>query len=245
MRIRIINPDSGISAEGMKMRCERLRPFVRPDTELSMVCPCKNNLCIDSQLDVALDSPEIVELALAAQAEGVDAVCLYCFSDPGIDACREALDIPVVGGAQSSVLLATQLANSFSAITTSARRVSQKRTFLRTLGSDPARLVSVRSVEIPPGTHQDRAAVVSALATVAKQCVEEDGADAVIIGCLSFAAMGRELTAHVGVPVIDPAAAMLAMAETLVVQGLSHSKVSWPVPPQNERFWGSGRLESF
>ena len=245
MRIRIINPDSGISGEGLRFRCERLKPFVRPDTELSMVCPRKGNLCIDSQLDVALDAPEIVELALAAQAEGVDAVCLYCFSDPGFDACREALHIPVIGGAQSSVLLAAQLANSFSVLTTSARRASQKKVFVRALGADPSRLASVRGVEIPPGTKMERAEMARILAAGVRECVERDGADAVILGCLSFATMGRELTALAGVPVIDPAAVMVTTAEAVIAQGLSHSKASWPYPPSTERHWGAGRLEAF
>ena len=242
MRLRIINPDSGIDEAGLRFRCERLKPFVRPDTELSMVCPRKNNLCIDSQLDVALDSPEVVELALVAQAEGVDAVCLYCFSDPGFDACREALRIPVIGGAQSSVLLAAQLANSFSVLTTSARRASQKKVFVRGLGADPTRLASVRGVEIPPGTKMERAEMARILERGVRACVEQDGADAVILGCLSFATMGRELTAQCGVPVIDPATVMITTAEAIVAQGLSHSKASWPEPPAVARFWGEGTL---
>ena len=245
MKLRIINPDSGIDETGLAMRCERLRPFVRPDTQLSMVCPSKNDLCIDSALDVALDAPEIVELALAAQAEGMDAVCLYCFSDPGFDACREALEIPVVGGAQSSVLLACQIANSYSVLVTSERRASQKRVFLRGLGGDPAKLASVRGVEIPPSSHPERGELVETLAGAALQCVKQDGADAVILGCLGFATLGAELTARVGVPVIDPAATMLTTAEALVTMGLCHSKASWPHPPKVERHWGAGRLEAF
>ncbi len=244
MRLRIINPDSGITEEGLRLRIERLRPFARPDTELSMACPQKNNICVDSCLDAALDAPEIVRLAVKAQEDGCDAVCLYCFSDPGIDACRELLDIPVVGGAQSSVLLASQIANSFSVLTTSARRVSQKKVFLRALGADPAKLASVRSVEIPPGTAMERGAMLEILEKSARQCVREDGADAVILGCLSFAAMGRELTRAVGVPVVDPAAAMISSAESLVAQGLSHSKKSWPAPPPKRRFWGAGEIEN-
>lgn len=92
-----------------------------------MICPRKNNLCVDSCLDAALDAPEIAEMALRAQADGADAVCLYCFSDPGFDACRELLHVPVVGGAQAAVLLASQLALGFSVLTTSARRIPQKK----------------------------------------------------------------------------------------------------------------------
>ena len=242
MKICIINPDSGLTPEGIRFRLDRLRPFARPDTELFMVCPQKNNLCVDSALDVALDYAEIAELALQAQSDGMDAVCLYCFSDPGLDACREILHIPVVGGAQASVLQASMLAHSYSVITTAARRISQKKAFIRTLGADPAKLASVRSVEVPPGSSRDRDEVLALLERCGRACVDEDGADAVILGCLGFAAMGRELTARLGVPVIDPAAVIIPTAESLVAQGLCHSRRSWPAPPAAERFWGAGRI---
>ena len=244
MKICVVNPDSGLDAAGLKLRVERLRPFARPDTEIVMICPRKNNLCVDSCLDAALDAPESAEMALRAQADGADAVCLYCFSDPGFDACRELLHVPVVGGAQAAVLLASQLALGFSVLTTSARRIPQKKNFLRALGADPARIASVRGVELPPSASRERSEIIEILEACGRRCVEEDGADAVILGCLGFAGMGAELTERLGVPVIDPAAALIATAESLVVQGLSHSKRSWPDPPAARRFWGAGTVEN-
>lgn len=242
MKLRIINPDSGITEDGIKFRLERLRPFVRPDTELSMVCPQESNLCIDSCLDVALDAPELVRLAFQAQEDGCDAVCLYCFSDPAFDACREMLDIPLVGGAQSSILLASGLANSFSVLVTSKRRISQKKVFIRTLSPDPGKLASVRSVEMEPDASIKPIEMLKRLEDVGRKCIDEDGADALVLGCLSFVATGRELTQRLGVPVIDPAAAMLTTAESLVIQGLCHSKKSWPHPSSKYRFWGAGSI---
>ena len=84
--------------------------------------------------------------------------------------------------------------------------------------------------------------VLALLERCGRACVDEDGADAVILGCLGFAAMGRELTARLGVPVIDPAAVIIPTAESLVAQGLCHSRRSWPAPPAAERFWGAGRI---
>lgn len=244
MKIRIINPDSGYSEAELRARTGLLKPFVRPDTELSMVCPQQSSLCIDSGLDEALDAPEIVRLALEAQNDGCDAVCLWCFSDPAAAACRELLKIPVVGGAQSSVLLACQLALSYSVLVTSRRRIPQKKAFIRALGGDPARLASVRSVEIPPGSTMNRGAMIRILEESGRRCVEDDGAGAVVLGCLSFAAMGRELTERLGVPVIDPAAVLVTTAESLVTQGLCHSKKSWPEPEPAERFWGAGCIKN-
>lgn len=242
MKLSFINPDAGVTEKGLRERRALLKTFARPDTEVTMVCPVGTDICVDSALDAALVVPEIVRLALAARDEGADAVCLYCFSDPGIDACREVLDIPVVGGAQASVLLAAQLANSFSVITTSARRVSQKRAFARALGADPARLASVRAVEMPPGVRVERAAMIETLAAAVEKCVTLDGADAAVLGCLSFAGTGRELSRRAGVPVIDPAAALVTTAEAIVAQGLCHSGIGWPAPPARGRRWSGGSV---
>lgn len=103
MKIFIINPDFGVTPEQMAARCHLLSVHVGPDVELHMECLVENHIEIDSALDAA---PEIIKMAVRAESEGYDAVVLYCFSDPAVDACREVVSIPVVGGGQASCLLA-------------------------------------------------------------------------------------------------------------------------------------------
>lgn len=106
MKIFIINPDFGVTPEQMAARCHLLSVHVGPDVELHMECLVENHIEIDSALDAALAAPEIIKMAVRAESEGYDAVVLYCFSDPAVDACREIVSIPVVGGGQASCLLA-------------------------------------------------------------------------------------------------------------------------------------------
>lgn len=106
MKIFIINPDFGVTPEQMAVRCHLLSAHVGPDVELHMECLVENHIEIDSALDAALAAPEIIKMAVRAESEGYDAVVLYCFSDPAVDACREVVSIPVVGGGQASCLLA-------------------------------------------------------------------------------------------------------------------------------------------
>lgn len=106
MKIFIINPDFGVTPEQMAARCHLLSVHVGPDVELHMECLVENHIEIDSALDAALAAPEIIKMAVRAESEGYDAVVLYCFSDPAVDACREVVSIPVVGGGQASCLLA-------------------------------------------------------------------------------------------------------------------------------------------
>ena len=237
--IRVINPDGGLTRDDLAFRERRLSKAAHPDTQISIVCPAKNEIPVDSMLDVAPDSGGILEMALAAERDAFDAVCLYCFNDPAIDACRERLTIPVVDGGQASILVAAMLGRSFSILTTSPRRVSQKRAFVRSTGVDASRLASVRAVPLPPGERRG-VTLAAALAEQAKRCADDDGADVVVLGCMDFAGMAPEASARAGVPVVDPALVLVNMAELLVNQKLSHSKAARLFPPEREWWRDSG-----
>ena len=49
------------------------------------------------------------------------------------------------------------------------------------------------------------------------------GAQVLVLGCLSYLGMGKDLEALLDVPVIDPAMAAVTLAESMVRQKLSHS----------------------
>lgn len=235
-----------MTPEEIKVRVTRMQRVAAPDTQIVMECMEKSKICIDSQLDVALVTPEIIEKGLKAQREGFDAVGIYCTSDPGIRALREVLDIPVVGGGMAAALTAAALGYRYSMITTAADRISEKREFLRECGLDPTRIASVRSIAydvLAQSKNPTREATVRQLTEAAEKCRDEDGADVVILGCLSFAGMGEEIEMQVQIPVVDPAFAMVGMAEALCRQKLTQSRQSYCVPPARPRSWGAGSME--
>ena len=67
-------------------------------------------------------------LALVREAEqrGYQAVIIACFSDPGLDAAREATDLPVVGIQDAAMHLAAQLGYQFSVLTTMKHRTPHR-----------------------------------------------------------------------------------------------------------------------
>lgn len=221
MKIRIINPDYGVGEEAMGQRCSILQQFVGPDVELSMVCLTQTKVEIDSAADVVLAGPEILELAKQAEQDGCDAVVLYCFSDPAAEACRERLRIPVVGGAQASVLQAPLVARQSGVILSDPARIGEKELFLSTLGIGPGRIKAIGAIHFQGKSIWDnREEAFAQLVEEGKRLIREQGVQCLILGCLSFLGLARPLSEKLGVPVIDPAIAAVCTAESLVRQGI-------------------------
>lgn len=228
MKIRIINPDYGVGEEAMAQRCGLLQHYVGPDVELSMVCLTQTKVEIDSASDVVLAGPEILQLARQAEREGCQAVVLYCFSDPVVDACREQLTIPVVGGAQASMLLFPALARNVSVILADPARIGEKESFLGTLGVDRHHIGTITAIDFRGRSIWDnREEAYRQLVAVGKK-LKGQGAECLALGCLSFLGLAAPLGRELGIPVIDPAIAAVSLAESLIRQGLATSKVAYP-----------------
>lgn len=230
MKILIINPDYGMTQEEMALRCRILEEYTAPDTQLAMVCPQSSGVELNSALDVVLAAPEIVQLAADGQNAGFDAVVLYCFSDPVIDACREALRIPVIGGAQVSCLSALNVCRSFGVILADEARLPEKKLFLRTLGVSPERIGQIAAVNLNGiSPWADRETTFKKLLACGQKMMRETHTEAIVLGCLSFLGLADPLSRVLGIPVIDPAVAAVTTAESIVRQRLFTSKVSYPL----------------
>lgn len=230
MKILIINPDYGMTQEEMALRCRILEEYTAPDTQLAMVCPQNSGVELNSALDVVLAAPEIVQLAADGQNAGFDAVVLYCFSDPVINACREALRIPVIGGAQASCLSALNVCRSFGVILADEARLPEKKLFLRTLGVSPERIGQIAAVNLNGiSPWADRETTFKKLLACGQKMMRETHTEAIVLGCLSFLGLAEPLSRVLGIPVIDPAVAAVTTAESIVRQRLFTSKVSYPL----------------
>lgn len=230
MKILIINPDYGMTQEEMALRCRILEEYTAPDTQLAMVCPQNSGVELNSALDVVLAAPEIVQLAADGQNAGFDAIVLYCFSDPVIDACREALRIPVIGGAQASCLAALNVCRSFGVILADEARLPEKKLFLRTLGVSPERIGQIAAVNLSGiSPWADRETTFKKLLACGQKMMRETHTEAIVLGCLSFLGLAEPLSRVLGIPVIDPAVAAVTTAESIVRQRLFTSKVSYPL----------------
>jgi allantoin racemase len=188
---------------------------------------------IESERDAVAVAPHLVAGLQKAEAEGASAGIIGCFSDPALDAARETVRMPVVGPGQSAVSLALQLGERYAIL--SPLDSGAKRTVPRLRAQGLAeRLASVRGVgvsviDLARGGNEAWDRIVAA----ARRCMDEDGADVLIMGCMSMAFMGveRELSDRLSAPVVSPVLAALKTAETLLDLGLTHARTAWPTPP--------------
>jgi allantoin racemase len=187
---------------------------------------------IESERDAVTVAPYLLFGLQKAEAEGASAGIVGCFSDPALDAIRETVRMPVVGPGQSAIALALQLGESYSILSPLDSGAKRARPRLRGQGFTE-RLASIRGVGVSvvdlsggDNTAWDR------IVDTGRRCIE-DGADVLVMGCMSMAFMGveRQLSERLAVPVISPVLAALKTTQTLLELNLSHSRTAWPSPP--------------
>lgn len=221
-----------IAYVGPKHREAALQAFVSPGVTVEARPADRGPASIESLWEEYLSVPGFMEKAVELEREGFDAIVHGCFADPGVDAGRELISVPVLGSGATSMLVAANLGHRFSIITVLENVVRPLENLARLTGIEP-KLASVRQIGIPVlELNSDPDATFTRLIAMAQRVIEEDRADVLVLGCGTLSFRAAELQEAVGVPVINPLRVTLRMAELLVASGLSHSKRSYPVPPK-------------
>lgn len=213
-----------------QLQAVELGPGIAFEFESVRVAP-KNYV---SAADMVLADLGVLEAGLSAEARGYDAVCVDTMSDSGVAALRSELDIPVIGPGRASMLMALMLGNRFSivAMWPHWRHLYEKH--LGELGLGHA-CASIRSIDVAPDNQAllggKEEEVFPLLLDCARACVEEDGAEVILLGSTTMHQAHGYLAARLPVPVINPGPLTYKLAEAVLGLGLSHSRIAWPPSP--------------
>lgn len=216
-----------------------LSSHARSDTEVICTHMESGPESIETYYDEVFAVPGLVRKVQEAEEEGFDGVLISCFADVGLDAAREVASIPVVGVGQVSMLAASAVARKFSVITVGEGLIQIVTDNARKWGLGG--LVSVRNIGVPVLELHDEARVKTALRQEAESAIEEDGAEAIVLGCTGIIDAWGKLSAElqdrygVYVPVIDPAIIGLRVLEAFVELGLMQSKLRYQIPSRKRR----------
>ena len=195
----------------------------------------------------------VIRAVRAAAREGIDAFVIGCFYDTALHDAREISgDMIVTAPCVASCEIAASLANRFGIIVGRRKWVAQMNAVVHEHGYG-RHLAGFRHVELGVNEFQrNHAETRRRLVAAGRRAIEEDYAEAIILGCTLEIGFYRELEEELEVPVIDPSIAALKRAEYAAL--LRHQcgwvpsrKWSCEPPPEGEiaRFGGFDEGEAF
>ncbi|MBC2380815.1 hydantoin racemase [Pseudomonas sp. WS 5106] len=197
----------------------------------------------------ALTHERTVHIARDSARAGVDALVIGCFYDPTLEDAREISgETLVVGPCQASLQVVEQLANRFSIIVGRTKWMEQMRARVQGYGAAD-RLASLRPLGMGVDEFQlDHAVTRRRIIEQAHRAVEDDGAEAIILGCTIEFGFFEEVQREVGVPVIDPVVAAFKVAESMAGMkrrfGWRPSRVGSCEPPPEAEIERFGLFQS-
>lgn len=221
MKILVINPNT--TASMTTKIGAAARAVARSDTEIVATNSQNGPASIQGFLDVATCVPGL--LAEVVRHPDVDAIVVACFDDTGVDAVRTMVSVPVLGIGEAAYHAASMISTKFSVITTLLRSVPGLENNLMRYGL-AQKCVRVRATDIPvlkleEGDH----ATLSKIRSEIREAIEQDKAEAIVLGCAGMSDLMTQLSEEFGLPIIDGVAAGVTFAEALVNNSLKTSKV--------------------
>jgi allantoin racemase len=233
MRILLLNPNT---TDEMTRDMERqARRYARPDTEIEGVTASIGAPSIEGHYEEEFAIMSFLD-TIRRRAHEFDGVMLACYGDPGLYACRELSPVPVVGIAEASMLYACTVAHQFSIVTVLPRVKPMIHAAVRMHGLE-SRCASIRTTPLSVlDCERDPERAVRELAVAAKAAVDEDDAEAILLGCGGMGPLDERISASVDVPVIDGLVAALKMLEGIHDYGLRTSRKAAFMQPVDKPF---------
>jgi allantoin racemase len=148
---------------------------------------------------------------LVLERSDAAAFVIACFSDPGLQLCREATARPVLGIAECGLLTALTRGERFGILAILPTSLPRHLRYVRQLG-----LGDRFAGDLPLGLGvvelAERERTLERMQEVGVQLRDRHGADVLVLGCAGMADCRAPLQAALEVPVIDPTQAAVGMA---------------------------------
>lgn len=233
-RILVINPNT--NGDMTETIAAAARACCDPRTAVDVRTNTAGPRSIEGFFDEVLSTASVLEM-LVQEEENYDAFLIACFSaHPAVAAGREAIRKPVIGIFESACLLACLIGGRFSIVTTSARWEPLLEDGVHQLGLS-SRCAGVLSSGLSVLDLEARRPeeVEEMLLSAGRRAVAERGAEVICLGCAGMAGLSAKLEEQLRLPVIDPVSSAVKLAEALIYQRLSTSKIGVyrPVDPRD------------
>jgi Hydantoin racemase len=183
--------------------------------------------------------PQLLRTVRWAEQQGYDAAVIGCFYDPGLRAARELTQRMVVTApAEACLRIAATLGESMAILVGRQKWIPEmkenvhKYGYKEKLAAFKVLNMGVHDFQMCPSETKRR------ILEAAREAVERDGADVIVLGCTAEFGFYQEIQKEIGVPVVDAVVAPVKFAEFLVKLrqlGWGHSKrMGYEGPPESE-----------
>lgn len=210
-RILVLNPNStGAITEQMSAAVAAMRlpggPLISCETLDEAPAGIETQAQVDASTALMLSW-----LGRHPELAASEAIIIGCFSDPGLHALREVYRQPVLGIGESGFNTASAVAERFASIAIMAGSLTRHRRKIRAMGFEH-RYCGGLSVDLGVAELADAKRTRERLVAVGRRLRDEQGAQAIVLGCAGFSEHRAPLEQLLNVPVIDPTQAAVSIA---------------------------------
>lgn len=221
--ILVVNPNT---SEAMTAAIDRIA-HEAAGSSANVVTRCSEHGAhtIEGPLDAALGVAGMLEV-VGAYPYSFDAVVVACFSDPGVEALRLLVRVPVIGIGAASFTQAAFISQRFAVVTPAVGTPERYAAVAAAMGLSKQFLGTYQTPLAVADFESGDPAVLDTLAFHAQQAVK-DGADCLLFGCAGIAEQLRDIEERVGVLCIPSVAAGVTQA----IACLRHRRAALPGGP--------------
>ena len=224
VRLALLNPNTSAAATALMLTSAR--QVLPPDARIEGHTAPGGQAFISTPEALDEAARMMVVFAQGVARADVDGLIVSGFGDPGLEAIRRQLKMPVTGLAEAGIAEAASGGRRFSIVTvTPALLGSLSQAALVHGGA--GQLASIRFTGGAVGDAMDTPEnLQAALLQACRLAISEDGAESIVIGGGPLAQAASAIGRQLGVEVIDPVAAAVRLSYQRCKDGLQPAAVS-------------------
>ena len=208
-RILVINPNSTEAVtRGIDEACAPLR--IPGGPEIECVTLKEGPPGIETQQHVDGAVAPLLNL-VSSKEKQYAAFVIACYSDPGLHSVREATKKPVLGISECGILTALTLGHKFGVIAILKQSIPRHLRYVGALGVS-GRLAGELPIGLGVTELSDETRTFGRMVEVGTALRDQHGANVVVMGCAGMARYRKPLQDAIGIPVVEPTQAAVAMA---------------------------------